>query len=136
LYLPAVFLIPAAAWLLRSQPWRTGGLAVPVSQRVNLNLGIAQYDDGQWAAAQQRLRHAVDDTDHPKAHYMLGLMYEAVGCDDLAIAAWGLAASQEPFHPGSANNLGALLRELGDREASVAVLSDAIARSRYPDPVL
>lgn len=166
LYLPAAFLIPAGVWLLRDHPWRTGGVAAlaagwavgvwlriplweseaslfaaaarqpPVSERTNLNLGIALYDDGQWSEAQRRLRAAVEDTGHPKALYMLGLMYEAVGCDDLAIRFWTRAAQQEPFHPGSANNLGALLREVGQRDASIAVLSDALARSRYPDPIL
>lgn len=166
LYLPAAFLIPAGVRLLRGQPWRGGAIAAlaagwalgvwlrvplweseatlfaaaaeqpPVSERVNLNFGIALYDDGQWSEAQRRLRQAVDATGHAKALYMLGLMYEAVGCDDLAIGFWGQAARQEPFHPGSANNLGALLREVGQREASIAVLSDAVARSRYPDPIL
>ena len=166
LYLPAAFLIPAGAWLLRAAPWRSAAVAMlaavwagavvvrvplweseatlfaaaakqpPVSERVNINLGIALYDSGDWDEAQQRLRAALEHTGHGKAAYMLGLMYEAVGCDNFAISLWQRASAQEPFHAGSANNLGALLREIGRRDESVAVLQQALARSRYPDPVL
>ena len=165
-YLPAAFLIPAAVWLARGVAWRSAILAAwatawcmgvwlrvplweseatlfaaaaeqpPVSPRVNLNLGIALYDDGQWPEARQRLQRSAEETSHAKALYMLGLMYEAVGCDDLALDFWKTAVAQDPSQAVAANNLGALLRELGDREASLAVLDAAIAQSRHPNPML
>lgn len=165
-YLPAAFLLPAAVWLARGCSWRPAILVTwatawcigvwlrvplweseatlfaaaaaqpPVSPRVNLNLGIALYDDGQWPEARERLQQSAEETGHAKALYMLGLMYEAVGCDDLALDFWRDAVARDPSQAVAANNLGALLRELGAREASLAVLDAAIAQSRHPNPLL
>jgi tetratricopeptide (TPR) repeat protein len=100
------------------------------SARVWLNLGIAQHDEGLLPESFESLHRAVAEAPLKGGHYTLGLIHTEIGCDDLAIRHYGLALRHDPYDLSAANNLGALLAELGRAEEARQVLGTALRTAR------
>jgi Flp pilus assembly protein TadD len=133
-----VLVVACGTWAgFRSLRWRSQralfeeAIAEPhASSRVYTNLGIADHDEGRLEEAVDRFEGALARGRQEKAHYMLGLVYTELGCDDLAIRHYGEATAINPGDATAANNLGALLAENGRRSEAERVLVRAIARNR------
>jgi Flp pilus assembly protein TadD len=89
------------------------------------------YDDGQYAAAVEGLKHALlIEPDSMKAHDNLGLAYDALGRSDEAMASHEAAlrlnrASRSPS-PWPALNLGLLLMRQGRLDEAEALLRESL----------
>ena len=104
------------------------------SARVHLNLAIALHDDGLLVRSWQELGLAMAELNIESAWYTRGLLETEIGCYDLAIRDYETALTIAPSYVPAANNLGALLAEIGRPAAARQVLAEAVRRSEA-DPV-
>jgi tetratricopeptide (TPR) repeat protein len=88
--------------------------------------GEAQYEDGDWASAQNNFQQALSlKPDYPQAQFNLGVMYEEFQQYDQARAEY-LKAVQAGYLPAY-NNLAHLYLQQGETEAAVPLLRMAIS---------
>lgn len=127
----------AVATLVRIPLWRTerslfehAAEAPSPSPRVHLNLAIALHDEGILGRAWDELAIAMAGLQIESAWYTRALLHTEIGCYDLAVADYGRALAIDPSYHSAANNLGALLAEMGRPAAARRVLEAALARSR------
>lgn len=135
--LAAAVAVGAVATAAKSAQWQSDrvlfekALEAPhPSARAHLNLGIAYHDEGMLRESVAHLRRALDHTRFKSACYTLGLLYMEVGCEDLALRYYREALAADPAYAHAANNLGALLAEVGESAAAEKVLSGALAATR------
>jgi tetratricopeptide (TPR) repeat protein len=121
------------------------------SPRTRLNYGIALHDQGRLVEAHAELREA-SRASIDQAPYMLGLLYDEIGCQDLAEREYREALRVNPGYGAAAGNLAGLLLMQGRSgdarqviEATLAVKEDPTLRRnlgvidqvrgrRVPDP--
>jgi tetratricopeptide (TPR) repeat protein len=89
------------------------------------------YDDGQYAAAIERLRHVVElDPGFVKAHDNLGLCYEALGRPDDAVRSYEeairLDRGRTPRSPWPPLNLGILLLRQDRLDEALALFRESV----------
>ncbi len=79
------FMLPSCTWLSTL----SGGGPAPEQARLHWNLGLVHRADGQLQQAARELKAALDlDPEMYQAYYQLGRIYQALGREDEARAAW------------------------------------------------
>ena len=87
-----------------------------------LNLGNADRQNKDWAAAKESLEKALDlSPEDPEVNYSLGMVYAQLGDQDRAYEFLKKAVALRPVYPEALNNLGVLyLRTRRPQEAIVS----------------
>ena len=90
--------------------------ATDASSRNHLNLGIALYDDGDFAGALAHLSHDMDRSALDQQFYMLALLYTALECEGLAEENLSKSLEANPRYYSAAHNLAGLYASQGRYE--------------------
>lgn len=135
--LSTAVLVCAGVTAAKASLWRSDrvlfekAIGVPhPSARAYLNLGIAYHDDGLLLESLDALEEALSMERLKSAYYTRGLLYTELGCHDLAVRDYEASLMMDPAYVHAANNLGALLAEMGRAAEAEEVLERALARGR------
>jgi Tfp pilus assembly protein PilF len=90
-------------------------------------LGNAQFDARRYSDARQSYEASVFlDSSNERAHFNLGLTFERLDQDDLAIAAYRRAVAVKSDYASAYNRIGELLLEKGDLDNALVNLQQAL----------
>jgi tetratricopeptide (TPR) repeat protein len=105
--------------------------ADPLSQVVNLYLGVAQGHAGMHDVAIRQIKQAIELDRHQYRPYMfLGRAYAAVGRYDDGIASFRQALSLNPENIESTAYMGQTMAEQGDRKGALTMLKKVKAAGK------
>lgn len=105
--------------------------------RLNTRMGVDYAQKGQYAAALERLKRAVDqDEQYASAHAAIAWVYQAQGEIKKAERHYRRAVALDSNDPSLKNNFGTFLCSLGKAEEGERYLMDAIKDPRYPTPAV
>jgi tetratricopeptide (TPR) repeat protein len=109
-------------------------LAAPSpSVRTHVNFAIACQDDGLFSRALKHLNIAAGLAKLKATHYTRGLIFNQIGCADLAIEEYRQALALAPGDIAAAGNLGAVLAEINRPQEAREVMEAAL--KLYPNGV-
>lgn len=131
----SVMVALALTSMYRAQLWRSDAElfskaleATDASSRNHLNLGIALYDSGDLAGALVHLSRDMEGAALDQKHYMLSLLYTAIGCESLAEENLVKAIEVNPKSYSAIHNLAGLRVVQGRHEEAQHGLADLAER--------
>ena len=99
----------------------------PALPRALHNMGIVCYRMGRFEEALEFLQRAVPLNPKEPGYSNVGLVFEALGQRENALAAFRQAMRTEPFSPHAHQNMGALFMREGRSEEAIAAYERAVA---------